>query len=367
MAEARRKIITITVTQSCNLNCTYCYEKNKSSRDMDFDLVKKILDEALNDDERFDEYEIDFFGGEPFLKFDLIRQGFEYARNTYPEKMMVFMATTNGTMVHGEIKKWLSEHSEVFVCGLSLDGTKRMHDLNRSNSFDKIDVEFFARTWPKQAMKMTVSAETLPYLSEGIIYMHEHGYVFTCNLAHDIDWSFPKNKEILERELMTLIQYYMDHPDVAPCQLLNVPIHMIATMGPDASFRQCGAGEEMFSYDVDGVAYPCQFFMPVTLGEEKAKEARSIVFREELAREDFPDPCDKCVALAVCQNCYGANYENTGDIMKRDENWCELQKIIFKATAYFRWTLYKQGRLNCPEEEIPYNLKAIDLLLNELV
>ena len=40
------------------------------------------------------------------------------------------------------------------------------------------------------------------------------------------------------------------------------------------------------------------------------------------------------MALGICQNCYGANYENTGDILKRDENWCELQKTIFKATDY---------------------------------
>ena len=137
---------------------------------MDFPLVKKILDEALNDDENFDEYEIDFFGGEPFLKFDLIREAVYYARTTYPEKMMVFMATTNGTLVHGEIKEWLKTHSEIFVCGLSLDGTKRMHDINRSNSFDKIDVDFFAKTWPNQAMKMTISAETLPLHSEMIFF-----------------------------------------------------------------------------------------------------------------------------------------------------------------------------------------------------
>ncbi len=365
MTEAKRKIITITLTQSCNLSCTYCYEKNKSKREMTIDQVKMILDEALCDD-RFDEYEIDFFGGEPFLRFDLIKGGFEYARNRYPEKPMAFMATTNGTLVHGEIKQWLKEHSDVFWCGLSLDGTKRMHDMNRSGSFDRIDIKFFADTWPKQAMKMTVSAESLPYLAEGIIFMHERGYVFTCNLAHDIDWSNPDNKGFLERELMKLIEYYFAHPEVNPCQLLNVPIHMIAATDPSDSFRQCGAGEEMFSYDVDCKPYPCQFFMPVTLGEERAEQARSLVFREELYREDFPEPCSSCVALGICQNCYGANYENTGDILKRDENWCELQKIIFRATAYFRWKLYTMGRLNCPEDEVGYNLKAIQMIMNDL-
>ena len=122
----------------------------------------------------------------------------------------------------------------------------------------------------------------------------------------------------------------------------------------------------MFSYDVDGYAYPCQFFMPVTLGEKRAEEAKSLVFRDELSRDDFPEPCNRCVALAICQNCYGANYESTGDIMKRDENWCELQKIIFKANAFLRWKLYTEGRLDVPADELPYTLKAVDMLLNEL-
>lgn len=363
---AKRKIITLTLTRACNLRCSYCYEMNKSNKEMDFPLVKRILDEALNDDERFDEYEIDFFGGEPFLKFDLIRESVYYARTTYPDKKMVFMATTNGTLVRGEIKQWLQERSDIFVCGLSLDGSKRMHDINRSGSFDKIDVDFFAKTWPKQAFKMTVSAETLPYLAEGIIYMHEKGYNFTSNLAFGIDWDSVENVEILERELLKLMDYYLENPTIEPCQFLRVPIHMIASAAPDEPFRQCGAGEEMFSYDVDGVAYPCQFFMPVTLGEERAEGAKSLVFRDEVFRSDFPQPCRDCLALRICPNCYGANYEQTGELLKKDEGWCKLQKIIFKANAYFCWKKYQAGKLDCKEEEKDYCLQAINLLLNDL-
>lgn len=332
---------------------------------MDLELIKRILDEALDDDVRFDEYEIDFFGGEPLLKFDLIKQTIAYVRETYPQKKLVFMATTNGTLVHGEVKEWLKAHSDIFVCALSLDGTKRMQDINRCNSFDKIDVDFFAKTWPKQPMKMTVSAETLPYLSEGIVYMHEQGYHFTSNLAFDIDWSKKDNAEVLERELMKLIEYYLANPQIEPCQFLSVPINMIASTHPDSSFRQCGAGEEMFSYDVDGIAYPCQFFMPVSLGEKRAEEAKALQFPDELYRTDFPKPCCDCIAIRICHTCYGANYELTGDPLKKDEGWCVLQKIIFKANAYFCWQKYKNGTLHCPKEEQPYWLKAISLLLTD--
>lgn len=328
------------------------------------EMATAILDRELNDD-RFDEYEIDFFGGEPLLEFDLIQYVVRYVANVYPDKLLVFMVTTNGTLVHGEIKEWLRRHADIMVCALSLDGTKRMHDINRCNSFDAIDVDFFAQTWPKQEMKMTVSAETLPFLSEGVIFMHEHGYRFSANLAFDIDWSDPDNEALLERELMLLIEYYLAHPDVQPCSFLDVRISTVAAANPEEGFRQCGAGVEMFSYDVDGKGYPCQFFMPLSIGAERAKVAEQLVFPEEIHRADFGGECRNCKALRICHTCYGSNYAATGNMLMKDPGWCKLQKIIFRANAYYRFRRLKAGILDCTEEEKPYLLKSIQILLED--
>lgn len=332
---------------------------------MDMPMIKRILDDMLNDD-KFDEFEIDLFGGEPFLEFDLIKQTFDYVKDTYPTKPLVFCATTNGTLVHGEIQEWLKKRAEVFVCALSLDGTKRMHDINRCNSFDSIDIDFFAKTWPKQPMKMTVSAESLKYLAEGIIFMHENHYAFTSNLAFDIDWSDEANTKAIETQLKILIDYYLAHPDVEPCQFLNVPIFMVAATKNEETFRQCGAGVEMFTFDVDGHGYPCQFFMPLTLGAEKAEEAKSLYFPEEISRSDFVGECRDCMALRICHTCYGSNYASTGNIYQKDMNWCKLQKITFKANAYFRLKQLENNTFHCDEEEeYPFWIKSIKMLLTE--
>ncbi len=331
---------------------------------MSFETAREIIDRDLND-ENYEEYEIDFFGGEPFLEFELLKKVFEYTITTYPKKLLLFTATTNGTLVHGEIQEWLKAHSKMLWCGLSLDGSKRMHDINRCNSFDKIDIEFFHKTWPEQEMKMTVSQETLPYLSEGIIFMHEHGYAFTVNLAFDIDWSNPDNNNILERELMTLIEYYLAHPDITPCTMLNIPIWKVAIDETKNSFRQCGAGVEMVSYDYDGKGYPCQFFMPLSIGEEKADKAETIVFPENVCKDDFEEMCKNCMAIELCHTCYGANYAATGNIFCKDKNWCKLQKTIFKANAYFMSKKYENGSLTCSEAELPFMLKSIVMLLRE--
>lgn len=361
----RRKIITLTLTRSCNLRCGYCFEANKSGQRMTFETAKRILDEALCDD-RFGEYEIDFFGGEPFLEFDLIQKTIRYVAETYPKKLLLFTATTNGTLVHGEIQAWLKEHADIFVCALSLDGTKRMHDLNRCDSFDKIDVEFFAKTWPKQEMKMTVSEKTLPYLAEGVIFMHEHGYAFTANLAFDIDWSAPENESLLERELKKLIDYYLAHPEIKPCTFLDVPLFMVASTDLDSKFRQCGAGIEMFSYDVDGRSYACQFFMPLSIGAERSEEAQKLVFPEEIDRTCFEGECRDCMAVHICHTCYGSNFASTGNIFKKDPNWCKLQKITFRANAYFRFKQLENGSFRCEEGDRPYWLKGIKMILSDL-
>lgn len=331
---------------------------------MSFETAKKIIDNEVND-ENFDEYEIDFFGGEPFLEFELIKKIFDYTTTAYPHKLLLFMATTNGTLVHGDMQEWLKKRASMFCCGLSLDGSKRVHDMNRCNSFDLIDIEFFHETWPNQDMKMTVSQETLPYLSEGIIFMHEHGYPFTVNLAFDIDWSKADNSSVLERELGIVIEYYLSHPDLQPCMLLNMPIWKVAIDETKESFRQCGAGIEMISYDYDGTGYPCQFFMPLSIGAKKAEQAKTIVFPQNISKDDFEEDCRDCMAIELCHTCYGANYAATGNILNKDKNWCKLQKVIFRANAYFVSKKFENGTLSCSEVELPYMLKSVVMLLTQ--
>ena len=76
-----------------------------------------------------------------------------------------------------------------------------MHNINRSNSYDDIDLDFFLEMYPAQDVKMTISKDTLPNLAEGVIELHHKGFLVSCNLAYQIDWSAEENVEILNREL----------------------------------------------------------------------------------------------------------------------------------------------------------------------
>lgn len=358
----KRKIVTITLTESCNLNCTYCYERNKSAQFIKFDLAKKIIDNEINQLDDFDEIEFDLFGGEPFLAFDEVKSITEYIVVRCNEEKVPFIifATTNGTLVHGNVQEWLIANSEVFKCGLSLDGTKHMHDMNRSNSFDDIDIDFFKSNYPEQDIKMTISVDSLPYLSEGVKYLHSLGFTVSCNLAYQIDWSNKDNVTILNRELLKLIDFYLENPNITPCSMLEMGINSVGC-SDDKAVRYCGAGKETKAYDINGNVYPCQFFMPLSIGEEKAKLAPSIDFPDDEITDDLLDEkCIKCVAKSLCPNCYGSNFASTGNIFSRDDNMCKLNKIIIKARSFLYAQKWQKGLL----KDSPETLSILRAIVN---
>ena len=145
-----QKRIMLLVTENCNLKCRYCYERQKNAKKMKFETARFILDNALQKYSPEEPVVIELFGGEAFANFPLIREIDDYLQQQYSHLNIKYETTTNGTLVHGEIKDWLYNRKDKFFIALSLDGTKEMHDFNRrtvnnTGSFDKIDIDFFAR------------------------------------------------------------------------------------------------------------------------------------------------------------------------------------------------------------------------------
>ncbi len=366
--EIKEKNITLVLTHQCNLRCTYCYEKHKDNATMPLALAKELVDRELTMDDGIDFVEFSLFGGEPLLEFDLIVDLIEYtAARTYP-KNYIFFITTNGVLLDDERKAWLRAHTDVLQMGLSLDGTKEMHDRNRGRCFDKLDLAFFRETYPEQEVKMTISCETLPLLSEGVIFAHEQGFEVSCNLAYGIDWSDESYCRIYEEQLSKLMEYYLAHPEIKPCAVLDVERVMSLSYNTEINVRYCGAGYAMRAYDYNGKCYPCQNFLPLSIGEEMAERSRELDFSSHIIEtEKLEECCRGCVIRNICPTCYGANYAATGDIYRHDHNMCRLFKIQFKALAYFISLLFENGRFD--EEDSPKTaalLKAALMISREL-
>lgn len=345
-----RKTLTLFLTHSCNLNCTYCYEHFKSNQKMTFALAKEILDYEFCNMGEYDFVEVNLFGGEPFLEFSLIKDIVLYLENSEFNVPYVVFITTNGTLVHGEVQDWLKLHTNSLQCALSLDGTKECHDINRSNSFNKIDLKFFVETYPEQPVKMTISQESLPYLFECVKFAHECGFEVNCNLAFGIDWSNLDNEHILVSQLSKMCDYYIENPNISPCSLLSKKIEILgydkSTEYDSYTMKSCGTGTDMPTYDVDGEKYGCQFFAPISLGKERAREMQNTVMTKKINVSLIEDKCRTCVIRELCPTCYGANYATTGSIYIKDENMCKLNKLTMKAVAYFMAKKWELGMLS---------------------
>lgn len=368
MSEAlvpKRKSVTLTLTNHCNLACVYCYEHSKNKKTMTFECAKRIIDCEFDNAKGFDEIEFDLFGGEPLEEFELAKQIIEYVYYHPSNLPRIVFASTNGTFLTDDMREYLKSHTDIFQCGLSYDGTETMQNINRCNSAELIDLDFFATTYPEQGIKMTVSQKTLPMLCEGIEYLHNKGFCeINCNLAYNIDWSDPENVNILQNQLMKLIEFYLKNPHLKVCTLLGNPIYNVATETKHK--RWCGSGVEMSTYDVDGRKYPCQFFMPLSCGEEKAQKAKDIIFYdEEIPLECIEEKCKQCVVHPACPTCFGANYVSTGDIYTHDEAFCKLTKLTILARSFFR---AKQWELGQDIGENPEaTLAAIKIIQEQLV
>lgn len=329
----RAKSITLTVTEKCDLACIYCYEHKKTARDMDLMTAQSIIDREFSDHSA-DSFMIEFFGGEPFLNFPLIKAVVDYIGKTYSEIPVHYFISSNGTHVHGEIQQWLITHSDSVTVGLSFDGTKRVQDMNRSGSFDKIDLLFFRKMYPMQPVKMTVSKNSLPYLSESIAFLHEQGFKIACNLAYMVDWTSAECVHILQEQLELLIQYYIDHPQLEKCSMLNYDISILGHPKANQEYvkKFCGCGTDMHVYSVDGICYPCQLFSPIS-ASEKAIKSCDFHLKREIPRECYPAMCNDCYYERLCAFCLGSNYLSTGNMFMPDAKRCELNKVIFRANA----------------------------------
>lgn len=135
--------LTLIVTEDCNLECKYCiysgiykYERVRNKKSMPFLVARKSIDYFMT--EHFSRIRrinpivrpsIGFYGGEPLLEFDLITKIRKYCSDKYPNLDIIWNLTTNGTLLSGEVTRFLVEND--FLVSISLDGPEEEHDRNR--------------------------------------------------------------------------------------------------------------------------------------------------------------------------------------------------------------------------------------------
>ena len=343
------KALCLHVAHTCNLNCSYCFAsqgKYQGERAlMSFEVGKRAFDFLIENSGTRRNLEVDFFGGEPMMNFDVVKQLVAYARSIEKEhnKNFRFTFTTNGVLLDEEVMDFLNREMHNVV--LSLDGRKEVNDHFRKNyagegSYDTI-VPKFQRLVEKRGGK--------DYYVRGTF---THNNVdFTNDLFHMVDLGFtelsmepvvcppgdpyaltkedmPKifeQYEILAKEMLrrkkegrafTFYHYMLDLKN-GPCIYKRI--------------TGCGSGTEYMAVTPWGELFPCHQFV----GDSKYSLdniwdgiTNTAVQDEFRSCNAYARPeCKDCWAKLYCSGGCAANaYHATGSIGGIYEYGCELFK-----------------------------------------
>ena len=155
------EMMTLQITQQCNFRCSYCpytigtSDRHHSNKKMDIQTAKRGVDFLLRHSGNVKTPIIGFYGGEPFLEFEMMKEIIKYAREKAGGKFVGFTVTTNGSLLTEDKVKFLEEYSVIVM--ISLDGPKEVHDKNRimaangKGSYERVinNIEYLYDKYPE--------------------------------------------------------------------------------------------------------------------------------------------------------------------------------------------------------------------------
>lgn len=366
------KNITFIVTKDCQLACKYCYLVGKnSSEKMSFEVAQKAIDYILSDpnlSSSEDSVIWEFIGGEPFLEIDLIDKISDYIKrelfrlnhkwfNSYR-----FSFSTNGINYHTDkVQKYIQKNQSHISIGITIDGTKEKHDLNRiykgtlsGSYFDVVkNIPLWLSQFPNASTKVTISSEDLPYICESVLHLYELGIKeVNINVVFEDVWK-DGDDLLFENQLIDLAniiidkKYYKTHT----CSFFSEYIGKPLDKNTDNQ-NWCGAGV-MLAVDAKGLFYPCTRFAQYALRNKPAKIIGDIYsginhnkLRPFLTLDrctQSPSKCVECDVASGCAWCQGENYDaaETRTIYQRSIAICKMHKARVRANNYY-WNKLKR-------------------------
>ena len=360
------KALCLHVAHTCNLNCEYCFAaqgKYHGERAvMSLEVGKAAIDFLIKHSGTRRNLEVDFFGGEPLMNFDVVKETVAYARSIEKEhnKNFRFTLTTNGVLVDDEVIEWANRECHNVV--LSLDGREEVHDRLRKTVNGKGS---YATIVPK-FQHFVEKREGKGYYLRGT-YTHNNPD-FTKDIFHMLDLGFdqlsmepvvcaPEDPYALTKEDLPVL--FEQYEILAKAQIERrregrpfTFYHYMLNLehGPCVYKRisGCGSGTEYMAVTPWGDLYPCHQFV----GEEEYKlgdlwtGVTNTALRDEFklcnayARPD----CADCWARMYCSGGCAANaYHATGSITGVYEYGCELFRKRMECAVMVKVAEYQDG------------------------
>lgn len=342
------KAMCLNIAHDCQLRCKYCFASTgdfgKGRKLMSFETGKHAIDFLLENSGDRPNLELDFFGGEPLMNFNVVKQVVEYARSREKEynKKFRFTITTNGLLLDDDKIDFINREMSNVV--LSIDGRKEVNDYfrvlpNGQGCYDMILPKYqklvAGRGDKEYYVRGTFTNKNLDF-SNDVFALNEAGFdqisvepvvgdddVYALT-EKDLPTVFAEYEKLAQRLLENEKQgkkfnffHFMLDLDQGPCAIKRL--------------RGCGCGNDYVAITPDGDIFPCHQF--VGIDEYKMGNIDEGTFDQEM-KADFakahvyskPD-CRECWAKFYCSGgCNANNYQYMGDIRTAHKISCQLEK-----------------------------------------
>lgn len=368
--DGKPKTITFCVTEDCNLACKYCYMTGKNSlKKMTFETAKKVIDYLLSERETFNDKSViwEFIGGEAFVEIELVDRITDYIKQQmflrdHPWFNSYRLSFSSNGLLYGTpaVQKYIKKNKAHLSIGLSVDGNKIKHDLQRvkpdgSGSYDDVikNVPLWLSQFPASSSKATFAHDDIPYLKDSIISLWDIGIkTVAANVVFEDVWE-EGDDIIMEQQLRELADYVLENKLWEDYSVRFFDPNIGNPLREEELGKNyCGAGK-MLAIDCDGNFFPCVRFYNISLNNRKAIcvgnsdcgiiQDKLRPFQALSLKSQSPLECVSCEVASGCSWCQGCNYDmaDTDTIYQRAIYLCKMHKATVRANKYF-WETFEK-------------------------
>ncbi|MCL2527423.1 MAG: thioether cross-link-forming SCIFF peptide maturase [Defluviitaleaceae bacterium] len=351
------KALCLHMAHECNLRCGYCFagqgDYGTDRGLMSLETGKKALDFLIAQSGPRRNLEVDFFGGEPMLNFDTVKELVAYGRKREKEagKKFRFTLTTNGALLTEDIHEYINQNMDNVV--LSLDGRPEVNDRMRKihtkggsyeTVYPKIKALADARNHENYYVRGTYTRHNLDFAAD-VLHLADAGFkqisVEPVVAPPEVDYALRKEDlPALYTEYEKLADALIARRNAGrPVSFFH--FQMDLTGGPCLAKRVtgCGAGSEYLAITPSGKLFPCHQFVgddKFCLGDLDIGIVNSAVVKDFAGCHVYTKPaCTDCWARYYCSGgCMANAYYANGDINEPDEISCDLQRKRIECALY---------------------------------
>lgn len=356
------KALCLHIAHACNLSCRYCFAGEGEYRGdrslMSYETGKKALDFLVANSGSRKNLEVDFFGGEPLMNFEVVKKLVAYGRSLEAEndKHFRFTLTTNGVLLDDEIIEFANQEMDNIV--LSIDGRKEVHDRMRPNkngdgSYDLILDKFkkvaASRNQTRYYVRGTFTHYNLDFV-EDVLHLADEGFE---QISVEPVVAGPEEPYAIREEDIPVICEGYDRLAKEMIKRekegkgFNFFHYMIDLSGGPCVYKRlsgCGSGTEYLAVTPWGDLYPCHQFVgneDFLLGNVDDGIVNNRVRDEfKLCNVYAKEACRDCFARFYCSGGCAANAYNMHQRIDQPyEIGCELQKKRIECAIMIRAAL----------------------------